>query len=49
MKRTGVHHLGLATLDIDRTIDFYTQKLGWEIAWADVMRPLAAARSSMSS
>lgn len=37
MKRTGVHHLGLATLDIDRTVEFYTQKLGWEIAWADIL------------
>jgi len=39
MKRTGVHHLGLATLDIDRTIEFYTKKLDWEIAWADVLEP----------
>ncbi|HKN01945.1 MAG TPA: VOC family protein [Candidatus Binataceae bacterium] len=39
MKRTGVHHLGLATLDIERTIEFYTKKLGWEIAWADVLEP----------
>src|SRR5215470_16961265 len=37
MKRTGVHHLGLATLDIDRTIEFYTKKLGWEVAWADII------------
>lgn len=39
MKRTGVHHLGLATLDIDRTIEFYTRKLGWEVAWCDVLEP----------
>jgi catechol 2,3-dioxygenase-like lactoylglutathione lyase family enzyme len=39
MKRTGVHHLGLATLDIDRTIEFYTTKLGWEVAWADILEP----------
>jgi catechol 2,3-dioxygenase-like lactoylglutathione lyase family enzyme len=39
MKRTGVHHLGLATLDIDRTIEFYTMKLGWTIAWSDVLEP----------
>ncbi len=38
MKRTGVHHLGLATLDIDRTVEFYTTKLGWEVAWADIHR-----------
>src|SRR5437762_6110672 len=37
MKRTGMHHLGLATLDIDRTIEFYTTKLGWEIAWSDIL------------
>jgi catechol 2,3-dioxygenase-like lactoylglutathione lyase family enzyme len=37
MKRRGVHHLGLATLDIDRTIDFYTKKLGFEIGWCDVI------------
>jgi catechol 2,3-dioxygenase-like lactoylglutathione lyase family enzyme len=39
MKRTGVHHLGLATLDIDRTIEFYTTKLGWTIAWSDILEP----------
>ncbi|HYL58348.1 MAG TPA: VOC family protein [Candidatus Acidoferrales bacterium] len=37
MKRTGVHHLGLATLDIDKTIEFYTTKLGWEVAWCDII------------
>ena len=39
MNRTGVHHLGLATLDIDRTIEFYTTKLGWTVAWCDVLEP----------
>ncbi len=39
MKRRGVHHLGLATLDLDRTIEFYTSKLGWEIGWCDVLEP----------
>ncbi|SRR5579883_493020 len=39
MKRTGVHHLGLVSLDIDRTIDFYTNKMGWKIAWCDLMTP----------
>ena len=39
MKRRGVHHVGLATLDIDRTVDFYKNKMGWEIAWADVIEP----------
>ncbi len=37
MKRRGVHHLGLATLDMDRTIDFYTRKLGFEVGWCDVI------------
>jgi catechol 2,3-dioxygenase-like lactoylglutathione lyase family enzyme len=39
MKRTGIHHVGLATLDINRTIEFYTKKLGWEVAWCDVLEP----------
>jgi catechol 2,3-dioxygenase-like lactoylglutathione lyase family enzyme len=37
MKRTGMHHLGLATLDIDRTVEFYTRKLGWEVGWCDII------------
>lgn len=37
MKRTGVHHLGLATLDIEKTIEFYTTKLDWKVAWCDVL------------
>ena len=39
MERKGVHHVGLATLDIDTTIDFYTKKLGWSVAWCDVIEP----------
>ena len=39
MNRTGVHHLGLATLDIDRTVEFYTTKLGWTVAWCDILEP----------
>ena len=39
MKRTGVHHLGLATLDIDRTVDFWTNKLGFKVAWCDILEP----------
>ncbi len=39
MQRRGVHHVGLATLDIDRTIEFYTRKMGWEIGWCDVIEP----------
>ncbi len=37
MNRKGVHHIGLATLDIDRTIEFYTNKLGFEIGWCDII------------
>ena len=37
MQRKGVHHVGLATLDIDRTIEFYTKKMGWEIGWCDII------------
>lgn len=37
MKRTGAHHLGLATYDYDGIVDFYTRVLGWEIAWQDLM------------
>ena len=39
MERKGVHHVGLATLDIDTTIEFYTRKLGWSVAWCDVIEP----------
>jgi catechol 2,3-dioxygenase-like lactoylglutathione lyase family enzyme len=42
MKRkgsNGVHHMGLATLDMDRTIEFYTTKLGWKVSWCDVLEP----------
>ena len=35
MPRGGVHHLGLATHDYDGTVEFYTNVLGWEIAWQD--------------
>ena len=37
--RKGVHHVGLATLDMDRTIDFYTNILGWKVAWCDIIEP----------
>ncbi len=37
MKRTGSHHLGLATYDYEGIVDFYTRVLGWEIAWQDLM------------
>ncbi len=44
MKRTGVHHLGLATLDLDRTIEFYTNKLGFKLAWCDIIEPPEGGR-----
>jgi catechol 2,3-dioxygenase-like lactoylglutathione lyase family enzyme len=44
MERSGVHHLGLTTLDIDRTIDFYTNILGWKVAWCDVLEPPEGGR-----
>jgi catechol 2,3-dioxygenase-like lactoylglutathione lyase family enzyme len=44
MQGKGVHHLGLATLDIDRTIDFYTKNLGWKVAWCDVLEPPEGGR-----
>ena len=44
MSRMGVHHLGLSTLDIDRTIDFYTNILGWKVAWCDVLEPPEGGR-----
>ena len=44
MPRMGVHHLGLSTLDIDRTIDFYTNILGWKVAWCDVLEPPEGGR-----
>jgi len=37
MKRTGAHHLGLATYDYDGIVEFYTRVLGWAIAWQEVM------------
>ncbi len=37
--KTGVHHLGLATLDLDRTVDFWTNKLDCKVAWADIIEP----------
>ena len=36
MKRHGVHHLGLAAYDYEATVDFYTNVMGWEIAWQDL-------------
>ena len=36
MKRTGTHHIGLATYDYEGIVDFCTRVLGWEIAWQDL-------------
>lgn len=36
--RRGLHHLGLATNDYEATVDFYTNVIGWEIAWQDLMK-----------
>ncbi len=44
MKRTGVHHLGLATLDLDRTVEFWTKKLGFKVAWQDIIEPPEGGR-----
>ena len=44
MERKGVHHLGLTTLDIDRTMDFYTRILGWKVAWCDILQPPEGGR-----
>ena len=35
--RRGFHHIGLATWDYDRCVDFYTRVVGFEIAWQDVI------------
>jgi catechol 2,3-dioxygenase-like lactoylglutathione lyase family enzyme len=42
--RKGVHHIGLATLDMDRTLDFYTRVLGWQVAWCDIIEPAQGGR-----
>jgi catechol 2,3-dioxygenase-like lactoylglutathione lyase family enzyme len=44
MQRKGVHHLGLATLDFERTIDFYVNKLGWKVAVQDIIYPPEGGR-----
>ena len=44
MKRTGIHHLGLATLDIDKTVDFWTNKLGCEVVLYDLVETPGGGR-----
>ena len=40
----GMHHIGLATLDIDRTLGFYTNIQGWKSAWCDIIEPPQGGR-----
>lgn len=36
--RRGVHHLGLASYDYERCVDFYTRVLGFEIGWQELQQ-----------
>jgi catechol 2,3-dioxygenase-like lactoylglutathione lyase family enzyme len=38
MARTGFSHVGLSTLDLDRTRDFYENVLGFKAVRCDIMR-----------
>jgi catechol 2,3-dioxygenase-like lactoylglutathione lyase family enzyme len=40
----GMHHIGLSTLDFEGTIEFYTKKLGWQIAFQDILEPKQGGR-----
>jgi len=44
VKGKGMHHIGLATLDMERTLDFYTAILGWKVAWCDIIEPPQGGR-----
>ncbi len=35
MAINGVHHIGVATSDYEGTVKFYTEVVGWPIAWQD--------------
>jgi len=37
MKHSAVHHVGLASYDYEGTVQFYTEVLGWPIAWQDLV------------
>ena len=39
MAHRGVHHLGLATHDMEATIEFYQDKLGFPLRVADIIQP----------
>ncbi|WLW50829.1 VOC family protein [Streptomyces sp. YU58] len=34
----GIHHMGFATFDYERCVDFYTRVLGFEIAWQELQQ-----------
>ena len=36
--RRGFHHIGLATPNFERCIDFYTRVLGFDLSWQDVVK-----------
>ena len=40
----GVHHLGLATHDMEATLDFYENTLGFETKVCDLMSPDAGGK-----
>ena len=41
MNNNGFHHVGLATHDMDATLDFYENILGFNTRVCDVMSPTA--------
>ncbi len=41
MKRLGMHHLGLATHDMEATLEFYENVLGLSLEVADLLQPQA--------
>lgn len=44
MAHQGMHHLGLATHDMDATLAFYEQVLGFETKVCDLMSPAAGGK-----
>ena len=41
MTHHGMHHLGLATHNMEATLDFYENKLGFETKVCDLLKPEA--------
>ena len=41
MKNSGMHHLGLATHDMESTLAFYEEVLGFSVKVCDLMHPAA--------